>query len=124
MEYTMQNMQRTIKKIKDEENLSWKQMAELFGFKTANTVNQYATGTKAYSPKSFRRHFGPIEQYWKNEAKKPKVEQAEAVVEEKPAEKPKETKEDSGILLSCETIVELVKLLNVVGYRMEVIKTK
>ena len=120
MEYTFENMKATVLKIKDEENLSWKQMAELFGFKTASSVNQYGTGSKKYSPKTFRRHFGPIEQYWKSE-KKPKAEQVEAVVEEKPEEKPQETEKD-GIVLSCKTVEELVKLLDIVGYRMEVIK--
>lgn len=122
MEYTAENMRRTVMKIKEDENLSWKQMAELFGFKTANAVNQYATGSKVYSPKAFRRHFGPIEQYWKNDVKKPEAEQVKAVVEEKPAEKP--LKREEGIVLSCQTVAELVKLLDIIGYRMEVIKSK
>ena len=123
MEYTRENMTKTITKIKKNENLSWQQMADLFGFKNRNTVNQYATGTKVLSAESFVKHFGAIEQYWKNEKNKTKAEPVEAVVEEKPVEKPQETEKD-GIVLSCQTLAELVKLLDIIGYRMEVIKSK
>lgn len=123
MEYTRENMTKTITKIKKNENLSWQQMADLFGFKNRNTVNQYATGTKALSAESFVKHFGAIEQYWPEEkTEKPEV-QIESVVEDKPVEKASVTKEE-GIVLSCQTVAELVKLLDIIGYRMEVIKTK
>ena len=124
MEYTRENMTKTITKIKKNENLSWQQMADLFGFKNRNTVNQYATGTKALSAESFVKHFGAIEQYWPEE----KTEKPEArigiVVEDKPVEKKAPVVNEEGIVLSCQTVAELVKLLNVIGYRMEVIKTK
>ena len=124
MEYTRENMTKTITKIKKNENLSWQQMADLFGFKNRNTVNQYATGTKAFSAESFVKHFGAIEQYWpEEETKKPEKVQIGRVVEDKPGGKASVTKEE-GIVLSCQTVAELVKLLNVIGYRMEVIKTK
>ena len=123
MEYTAENMRRTVMKIKEDENLSWQQMADLFGFKNRNTVNQYATGTKALSAESFVKHFGAIEQYWpEEETKKPKA-QIKSVVEKKPESRPSVTMEE-GIVLNCQTVAELVKLLNVIGYRMEVIKTK
>lgn len=124
MEYTRENMTKTITKIKKNENLSWQQMADLFGFKNRNTVNQYATGTKALSAESFVKHFGAIEQYWPEE----KTEKPEArigiVVEDKPVEKKTPVVKEEGIVLNCQTVAELVKLLNVIGYRMEVIKTK
>ena len=123
MEYTRENMTKTITKIKKNENLSWQQMADLFGFKNRNTVNQYATGTKALSAESFVKHFGAIEQYWpKEETDKPEV-RIGSVVEDKPVEKASVTKEE-GIVLNCQTVAELVKLLDIIGYRMEVIKTK
>ena len=124
MEYTRENMTKTITKIKKNENLSWQQMADLFGFKNRNTVNQYATGTKALSAESFVKHFGAIEQYWPEE----KTEKPEArigiVVEDKPVEKKTPVVKEEGIVLSCQTVAELVKLLDIIGYRMEVIKTK
>ena len=124
MEYTRENMTKTITKIKKNENLSWQQMADLFGFKNRNTVNQYATGTKALSAESFVKHFGAIEQYWSEE----KTEKPEArigiVAEEKPVEKKTPVAKEEGIVLSCQTVAELVKLLDIIGYRMEVIKTK
>ena len=124
MEYTRENMTKTITKIKKNENLSWQQMADLFGFKNRNTVNQYATGTKALSAETFVKHFGAIEQYWPEE----KTEKPEArigiVVEDKPVEKKEPVIKEEGIVLNCQTVAELVKLLAVIGYRMEVIKTK
>ena len=123
MEYTRENMTKTITKIKKNENLSWQQMADLFGFKNRNTVNQYATGTKALSAESFMKHFGAIEQYWPEEETKKPETRIDSVIEEKPGGKASVTKEE-GIVLSCQTVAELVKLLNVIGYRMEVIKTK
>lgn len=123
MEYTKENMMRTITKIKKNENLSWQQMADLFGFKNRNTVNQYATGTKALSAESFVKHFGAIEQYWPEEKTEKPEARIESVVEKKPESRPSVTMEE-GIVLSCQTVAELVKLLNVIGYRMEVIKTK
>ena len=124
MEYTRENMTKTITKIKKNENLSWQQMADLFGFKNRNTVNQYATGTKALSAESFVKHFGAIEQYWSEE----KTEKPEArigiVVEDKPVEKKVPAVKEEGIVLNCQTVAELVKLLDIIGYRMEVIKTK
>ena len=123
MEYTFENMKATVLKIKKDENLSWQQMADLFGFKNKNSVNQYGTGTKAYSAESFRKHFGAIEQYWpEEETEKPEVPIG-SVVEDKPVEKASVTKEE-GIVLNCQTVAELVKLLAVIGYRMEVIKSK
>ena len=122
MEYTFENMKATVLKIKKDENLSWQQMADLFGFKSKNTVNQYGTGTKPYSVESFRKHFGAIEQYWpKEEIEKPEV-RIGRVVEDKPVEKA--SAKEEGIVLNCQTVAELVKLLNVIGYRMEVIKSK
>ena len=123
MEYTRENMTKTITKIKKNENLSWQQMADLFGFKNRNTVNQYATGTKALSAESFRKHFGAIEQYWPEEKTEKPEAQIGIVVEDKPVEKASVTKEE-GIILNCQTVAELVKLLDVIGYRMEVIKSK
>ena len=124
MEYTRENMTKTVMKIKKNENLSWQQMADLFGFKNRNTVNQYATGTKALSAESFVKHFGAIEQYWSEE----KTEKPEArigiVVEDKPVEKKVPAVKEEGIVLNCQTVAELVKLLDIIGYRMEVIKTK
>ena len=122
MEYTRENMTKTITKIKKNENLSWQQMADLFGFKNRNTVNQYATGTKAFSADSFMKHFGAIEQYWPEEkTDKPEV-RIGRVVENKPVEKA--SAKEEGIVLNCQTISELAKLLDVIGYRMEVIKSK
>ena len=124
MEYTRENMTKTITKIKKNENLSWQQMADLFGFKNRNTVNQYATGTKALSADSFMKHFGAIEQYWPEE----KTEKPEArigiVVKDKPVEKKAPVVKEEGIVLNCQTVAELVRLLNVIGYRMEVIRSK
>ena len=122
MEYTRENMTKTITKIKKNENLSWQQMADLFGFKNRNTVNQYATGTKALSAESFVKHFGAIEQYWpEEETDKPEV-RIGRVVEDKSVEKA--SAKEEGIVLNCQTVAELVKLLAVIGYRMEVIKSK
>lgn len=122
MEYTFENMKKTVMKIKKDENLSWQQMADLFGFKNKNSVNQYGTGTRPFSAESFRKHFGAIEQYWPEE----KTEKPEArigiVVEDKPVEKA--SAKEEGIVLNCQTISELVKLLDVIEYRMEVIKSK
>ena len=123
MEYTRENMTKTITKIKKNENLSWQQMADLFGFKNKNSVNQYGTGTKPYSAESFRKHFGAIDQYWPEEKTEKPEARIGSVVEEKPVEKASVTKEE-GIVLNCQTVAELVKLLDVIGYRMEVIKTK
>lgn len=124
MEYTRENMQRTIIKIKNDENLSWQQMADLFGFKSKNSVNQYGTGTRPFSAESFRKHFGAIEQYWpKKETEKPEV-RIDSVVEEGPERPGPPAVKEEGIVLSCQTVAELVKLLDVIGYRMEVIKTK
>ena len=123
MEYTRENMTKTITKIKKNENLSWQQMADLFGFKNRNTVNQYATGTKALSAESFVKHFGAIEQYWPEEKTEKPEARIGSVVEDKPVEKASVTKEE-GIVLNCQTVAELVKLLAVIGYRMEVIKSK
>ena len=123
MEYTRENMTKTITKIKKNENLSWQQMADLFGFKNRNTVNQYATGTKALSAESFRKHFGAIEQYWPEEENEKPEARIESVAEKKPENRPSVAMEE-GIVLSCQTVAELVKLLDVIGYRMEVIKTK
>ena len=123
MEYTFENMKATVLKIKKDENLSWQQMADLFGFKNKNSVNQYGTGTKALSAESFRKHFGAIEQYWPEEKTEKPEARIGSVVEDKPVEKASVTKEE-GIVLSCQTVAELVKLLDIIGYRMEVIKTK
>ena len=122
MEYTFENMKKTVMKIKKDENLSWQQMADLFGFKNKNSVNQYGTGTRPYSVESFRKHFGAIEQYWpEEEIEKPEV-RIGRVVEDKSVEKA--SAKEEGIVLNCKTISELVKLLDVIGYRMEVIKSK
>ena len=122
MEYTFENMKKTVMKIKKDENLSWQQMADLFGFKNKNSVNQYGTGTRPYSVESFRKHFGAIEQYWPEEkTDKPEV-RIGRVVENKPVEKA--SAKEEGIVLNCQTVAELVKLLDVIGYRMEVIKSK
>ena len=123
MEYTFENMKATVLKIKKDENLSWQQMADLFGFKNKNSVNQYGTGTKALSAESFVKHFGAIEQYWPEEKTEKPEARIGSVVEDKPVEKASVTKEE-GIVLSCQTVAELVKLLDIIGYRMEVIKTK
>ena len=124
MEYTRENMTKTITKIKKNENLSWQQMADLFGFKNRNTVNQYATGTKALSAESFVKHFGAIEQYWpEEETKKPKA-RIRSVVEKKPERPGPTAVKEEGIVLNCQTVSELVKLLDIIGYRMEVIKSK
>ena len=123
MEYTFENMKKTVMKIKKDENLSWQQMADLFGFKNKNSVNQYGTGTRPYSVESFRKHFGAIEQYWpEEETSKPEKVQIGRVVEDKSVEKT--SAKEEGIVLNCQTISELVKLLDVIGYRMEVIKSK
>ena len=98
-------------------------MADLFGFKDKNSVNQYGTGSKRYSAKSFMKHFGAIEQYWPEEETKKPEARVGLVVEDKPVEKASVTKEE-GIVLNCQTVAELVKLLAVIGYRMEVIKSK
>lgn len=125
MEYTFENMKATVLKIKKDENLSWQQMADLFGFKSKNSVNQYGTGSKQYSAESFKKHFGAIEQYWPEEGnEKPEARiRIGSVIEDKPVEKASVTKEE-GIVLNCQTVAELVKLLDIIGYRMEVIKTK
>ena len=123
MEYTFENMKATVLKIKKDKNLSWQQMADLFGFKNKNSVNQYGTGTKPYSAKSFRKHFGAIDQYWPEEKTEKPEARIGSVVEEKPESRPSVTMEE-GIVLNCQTVAELVKLLDVIGYRMEVIKTK
>lgn len=122
MEYTRENMKKTVMKIKKDKTLSWQQMADLFGFKNRNTVNQYATGTKALSAESFVKHFGAIEQYWPEEETKKPEARIESVAEDKPVEKT--SAKEEGIVLNCQTISELVKLLDVIGYRMEVIKSK
>ena len=124
MEYTRENMTKTITKIKKNENLSWQQMADLFGFKNRNTVNQYATGTKALSAESFRKHFGTIEQYWPEEETKKPEARIKSVAEDKPVEKKAPVVNEEGIVLSCQTVAELVKLLDIIGYRMEVIRSK
>ena len=125
MEYTRENMTKTITKIKKNENLSWQQMADLFGFKNKNSVNQYGTGTKAYSAESFRKHFGAIEQYWPEEkTEKPEKVQIGRVVEEGPERSVPPAVKEEGIVLNCQTVAELVKLLDIIGYRMEVIKSK
>ena len=124
MEYTRENMTKTITKIKKNENLSWQQMADLFGFKNKNTVNQYATGTKALSAESFVKHFGAIEQYWPEEKTEKPEARIKSVAEDKPVEKKAPVVNEEGIVLSCQTVAELVKLLDIIGYRMEVIKTK
>jgi len=125
MEYTFENMKATVLKIKKDENLSWQQMADLFGFKNKNSVNQYGTGTKHYSAESFRKHFGAIEQYWpEEETSKPEKVQIGRVVEDKPVEKKAPVVKEEGIVLNCQTVAELVKLLDIVGYRMEVIRSK
>ena len=125
MEYTFENMKATVLKIKKDENLSWQQMADLFGFKNKNAVNQYGTGSKHYSAKSFMKHFGAIEQYWPEEkTEKPEVQQIDNVIEEKPENKTTSVAKEEGIVLNCKTIEELVKLLDIIGYRMEVIKGK
>ena len=123
MEYTFENMKATVLKIKKDENLSWQQMADLFGFKNKNSVNQYGTGTKPYSAESFRKHFGAIDQYWPEEKTEKPEARIGSVVEEKPVEKASVTKEE-GIVLNCQTVAELVKLLDIIGYRMEVIRSK
>ena len=124
MEYTRENMTKTITKIKKNENLSWQQMADLFGFKNRNTVNQYATGTKALSAESFVKHFGAIEQYWpKEETDKPEA-RIGSVVEEGPERPGIPAVKEEGIVLNCQTVAELVKLLDIIGYRMEVIRSK
>lgn len=125
MEYTRENMTKTITKIKTNKNLSWQQMADLFGFKNRNTVNQYATGTKALSADSFVKHFGAIEQYWPEEkTEKPEARIDDSIVEEGPERPGPPAVKEEGIVLKCQTVAELVKLLDIVGYRMEVIKTK
>ena len=121
MEYTFENMKATVLKIKKDENLSWQQMADLFGFKSKNSVNQYGTGTKACSAESFRKHFGAIEQYWPEEKTEKPEARIGSVVEDKPVEKASVTEEE-GIVLNCQTVAELAKLLDIIGYRMEVIK--
>lgn len=124
MEYTFENMKATVLKIKKDENLSWQQMADLFGFKNKNSVNQYGTGTKHYSAESFRKHFGAIEQYWpKKETEKPEV-RIGRVVEDKPKNETTTVVKEEGIVLNCQTVAELVELLDIVGYRMEVIRSK
>ena len=125
MEYTMENMKATELKIKKDENLSWQQMADMFGFKNKNSVNQYGTGTKHYSAESFIKHFGAIEQYWPEEkTEKPEEVRVGSVVKDKPKNNEAPVVKEEGIVLSCQTVAELVRLLNVIGYRMEVIKTK
>ena len=124
MEYTRENMTKTITKIKKNENLSWQQMADLFGFKNRNTVNQYATGTKALSAETFVKHFGAIEQYWPEEETKKPEARIGIVVKDKPVEKKAPVVKEEGIVLNCQTVAELVKLLDIVGYRMEVIRSK
>ena len=123
MEYTFENMKATVLKIKKDENLSWQQMADLFGFKNKASVYRYGAGTKPYSAESFRKHFGAIDQYWPEEKTEKPEARIGSVVEEKPVEKASVTKEE-GIVLNCQTVAELVKLLDIIGYRMEVIRSK
>jgi len=55
---------------------------------------------------------------------KPEKVQIGRVVEDKPVEKKAPVVKEEGIVLNCQTVAELVKLLDIVGYRMEVIRSK
>lgn len=120
MEYTYELAQKAINKIRDENHLKWKEMAELFNYKSHTSLINLATGKTSCSRKAFEKHFGPIEQYFEDKSEEP----AEEVVKD---ETPAFVKQEEviahpkrkGIVLSCDSLTELKELLNSIGYHME-----
>jgi len=119
MEYTYELAQEAIKKIKNENHLKWKEMAELFNYKAHTSLINLANGKKPCSRRAFEKHFGPIEQYFKQDSETRKtVEKDETPVIVKPAEVIIPAKK-KGIVLSCDSLTELKELLDSIGYHME-----
>ena len=119
MEYTYELAQKAINKIKDENHLKWKEMAELFNYKSHTSLINLAAGRRPCSREAFEKHFGPIEQYFED-----KSELAEEVVKDKTPVVVKQEEviappKRKGIVLSCDSLTELKELLNSIGYHME-----
>lgn len=119
MEYTYELAQKVINKIKDENHLKWKEMAELFNYKSHTSVVNLATGKTTCSRKVFESHFGPIEQYFEDKsvpAEEVVKDKTPVVVKQEEVITPPKRK---GIVLSCDSLTELKELLNSIGYHME-----
>lgn len=119
MEYSKEFCMATIQKIKNDNDLNWREMAALFDFKRPESVSNLAKGHKVCSQTTFEKHFGPIEQYMTvNPIPVAKVEEKAKKKVEKPAvTQPKK----SGIVLTAGSLSELQELLNGIGWHIEFI---
>lgn len=119
MEYSKEFCMATIQKIKNDNDLNWREMAALFDFKRPESVANLAKGNKFCSQQTFEKHFGPIEQYMTgNPISVAKVEEkAEKKVEKPAVAQPKR----SGIVLTAGSLSELQELLNGIGWHIEFI---
>lgn len=118
--YSKETCMAAIQKIKNDNNLQWKEMAVLFNYKSANALINIAHGDKVISQKTFEKHFGPIEQYMTDELIP--VAKVEEKVEEK-VEQPviTRTKKKGGIVLTAGSLSELQQLLTGIGWHIEFI---
>ena len=117
MEYSKEFVMETVRKIRKDNGLSNKEMAELFGFKHGTTISQMACGHWVPEQAAFEKHFGAIEQYMRKETTEP-----EAVVEVEAVVEPKETVvpvRKTGIVISANSIGELKDMLDILGYKFE-----
>lgn len=119
MEYSKEFCMATIQKIKNDNDLNWREMAALFDFKRPESVANLAKGHKVCSQTTFEKHFGPIEQYMTgNPIPVAKVEEkAEKKVEKPAVAQPKK----SGIVLTAGSLSELQQLLTGIGWHIEFI---
>lgn len=118
--YSKETCMAAIQKIKNDNNLQWKEMAVLFNYKSANALINIAHGDKIISQKTFEKHFGPIERYMTDDLVP--VAKVEEKIEEK-VEQPVVTriKKKGGIVLTAGSLSELQQLLTGIGWHIEFI---
>ena len=118
--YSKEFCMETIMRIKNDNGLNWREMAELFNFKKPESISNLAKGNKVCSQETFEKHFGPIEQYMTgNPIPVAKVESEKVDVE---VEQPAVTQtKKSGIVLTAASLSELQELLNNIGWHIEFI---
>ena len=115
MEYSKEFVMNYVKRVIEENDLSNKEAAVLFGFNSPVTISQLKSGAWFPAQATFEKHFGPIDQVTveepvtANQIVEVKAEVIEAV----------QPKKKKGIVISADTLVELREMLDVLSYKFE-----
>lgn len=115
MEYSKEFVMNYVKRVIEENDLSNKEAAVLFGFKHPVTITRLKTGKWFPTQATFEKHFGPIDRVAvKEPAATDQIVEVKAEVIE-----PVQPKKKKGIVISADTLVELREMLDVLGYKFE-----